>query len=664
MFASKKAGRAAAPVDPNFPNVTLLLPGDGTNGAQNNTFTDSSTNNFTITRNGNTTQGSFSPYGSNWSNFFGGSGNYITTAANTASNFSGDFTIEFWIFPTASIANSGLIGTTTSSLRFDSGGFFYLINTGSQYVIPVGGSFFTLNVWTHCAITRSGSTIRFFKNGVSIAIAENAGDANTATFTFSGADIGRSPHAFGGPFTGYLSNVRMVNGTALYTSDFTPPIAPLTAVAGTSLLTCQSNRFLDASTNNLTITRTGSPQVQRFSPFSPSSAYLPSTDGGSAYFDGTGDYLDVPHNVGLTPPGDFTIEFWAYPITASGLRMWYSKGAGIQVFMNNGSWFLALSDTNGPPYYVNASFGLVVANAWQHIVVTRSGNSYVGFVNGVATALITSAAAPNTGTNVVRVGEYSVNPIYPAVGYMAAIRLVNGTAVYGTSNFTPPTAPLTPITNTRLLLNATNAGVIDNAAMNNLETVGSAQITTTRARFGIGSVSLPTNGSYLALPNRSGVTDFGTANFTLEAWVFYVAGSQPTFPLLFANGPGDGDALGHWAFYLNHPNAGGGGTLYYSDGALKFRNFGGTPTDNAWNHVALVRNNGVVSYYLNGTSRGTTVTITTTMTNSSGLFTIGVRTGAIASTNFIGQLDDIRISLGVARYVANFTPPALPFPNQ
>ena len=47
------------PVDPQFNYVTMLLHGDGTNGAQNNTFLDSSTNNFTVTRNGKTTQGSF-----------------------------------------------------------------------------------------------------------------------------------------------------------------------------------------------------------------------------------------------------------------------------------------------------------------------------------------------------------------------------------------------------------------------------------------------------------------------------------------------------------------------------------------------------------------------------------------------------------------------------
>ena len=79
MFsAATKSGKTAtaAAADPYFYDVPLLLSGDGTNGAQNNTFIDGSTNAFTITRNGNTTQGSFSPYGSLWSNYFDGSSNF------------------------------------------------------------------------------------------------------------------------------------------------------------------------------------------------------------------------------------------------------------------------------------------------------------------------------------------------------------------------------------------------------------------------------------------------------------------------------------------------------------------------------------------------------------------------------------------------------------
>ena len=60
--------------DPYFEYTTLLLSGNGTNGAQNNTFLDGSTNNFTITRNGNATQGTFSPFSqTGWGNYFNGS---------------------------------------------------------------------------------------------------------------------------------------------------------------------------------------------------------------------------------------------------------------------------------------------------------------------------------------------------------------------------------------------------------------------------------------------------------------------------------------------------------------------------------------------------------------------------------------------------------------
>ena len=75
--------------DPYFKYVTLLLHGDGTNGAQNNTFLDSSSNNFTITRNGNTTQGTFSPYGSNWSSYFDGT-SYASISGGVTNVGTGD----------------------------------------------------------------------------------------------------------------------------------------------------------------------------------------------------------------------------------------------------------------------------------------------------------------------------------------------------------------------------------------------------------------------------------------------------------------------------------------------------------------------------------------------------------------------------------------------
>ncbi len=76
---------------PYWPYNTLLINSSSTNGAQNNTFLDSSTNNFAITRNGNTTQGNFTPfnYGGGtaqtegyYSGYFDGTGDYVSVPSS------------------------------------------------------------------------------------------------------------------------------------------------------------------------------------------------------------------------------------------------------------------------------------------------------------------------------------------------------------------------------------------------------------------------------------------------------------------------------------------------------------------------------------------------------------------------------------------------------
>ena len=70
----------------------------------------------------------------------------------------------------------------------------------------------------------------------------------------------------------------------------------------------------------------------------------------------------------------------------------------------------------------------------------------------------TSSATLDSSTLPFRVGGTASTTEY-FNGYISNVRMVNGTAVY-TAPFTPPTAPLTAVTNTTLLLNANNASTV------------------------------------------------------------------------------------------------------------------------------------------------------------------------------------------------------------
>ena len=82
----------------------------------------------------------------------------------------------------------------------------------------------------------------------------------------------------------------------------------------------------------------------------------------------------------------------------------------------------------------------------------------------------------------------------PFLGYITNVRITKGTAVY-TSAFTPPTAPLSEVTNTTYLLNFANAGVIDHTMRSNLETEGKVRISTIQKKFGTGSIFFPSSPS-------------------------------------------------------------------------------------------------------------------------------------------------------------------------
>jgi hypothetical protein len=639
----------------------MLLPGNGTNGAQNNTFLDSSTNNFSITRNGNTTQGTFAPYGANWSNYFDGTGGWLSAPSNTAFDFgTGDYTIEAWVYQTARSTDQVPIfqtaGTNANglSVNIDASNGNLTVYSNAAFIISSSSSALSLNTWAHVAFTRASGTTRAFLDGAQV------GSSSTSyTPAFTDPRIGINASFTSARWNGYISNLRVLKGTALYTAAFTPPTAPLTAITNTSLLTCQSNRFIDNSANNFTITRNGDVSVQVFSPFSPTASYDAGTNGGSGYFDGTGDYLSIADNAALElGSSNFCIENWFYQ-QANSSRSIVNKRAnsssyGLSIFAQNASNSVEVYiSSNGSSWDIvnGTSLGTIIPSAWNHVALYRSGNSWYGAMNGTVTLLTTNSSAVVNNSSAWNFGAESDG--FGVTGYLADGRIVIGSAVYGASNFTPPTTPLTAITNTQLLLNYTNAGVIDNAMMNNLETVGNAQISTTQSKWGGSSIAFDGTGDYLVGASNPQIA-VGSGDFTIEMWIY-----------LTANFDGTGQGLVTAAYNTNFAvigvNGGAGNRIefYVVNSVLT----SGTNyiSLNTWTHLAFTRASGTTKIFFNGNQ----VASSTSLTGNGAAAPVYVGTLSHATGQVMtGYLDDLRITKGFARYTANFTVPTAPFPTR
>ena len=624
--------------DTYFNYVTMLLHGDGTNGAQNNTFLDSSSNNYTVTRSGNPTQGSFSPYGSNWGVYFGGVGNYLTTATS-ASGFSfgtGDFTVEFWINSNQT-TRCDPVGQNNG---FTSSGWWgFVFNRSSNNTMEwfentnprIAATSVTWNngQWNHVAVTRSGNNVKMFLNGTQV------GSTYTTSFTYGASSVGiingvLSDGKTDGPLTGYLSNVRIVKGTAVYTSSFTPSTTPLTQISGTSLLINQSNRFIDNSTNLLAITTTGSPSVQRFNPFGTSTAYSTSVIGGSGYFDGSGDYIKTTGTVGIAGSA-FTICCWFYPLNSSVIGL-FDSGPGVAGVFRNYSANLIEDQSGGTPVSIAGDYQV---NAWNWMVITKSGTSFTVYINGVSagagTCASTMVESSFTVGTINNGGDGSYN------GYISDFQVLNSATVVSV-----PTAPITNASSKTYLINFQNSGILDNAMMNDLETVGNAKISTGEKKYGTGSLAFDGTGDYLIHPSGQNVT-FGTGNFTIEGW-FYWSSLASESAIMWGNGVG-------WTFYIYPANKLQWGTTTPQAGANLLTG-NTTLATGQWYHIAVTRSSNTLTLWVNGVSDGT-------VTDSNNYSASGRLALGISHSNeyFNGYMDDVRITKGVARYTTTFTPP-------
>jgi hypothetical protein len=636
-----------------FANNVLLIHADGTNNKNNHTFLDSSNNNFTITRNGNATQGSFSPFSqTGWSNYFDGDNDTLRMSGNVLSG-AGNVTIECWVYP----ETSSIIGL------FDGGpnqaGIIrnYPANTIQHQSSGSGATFsLTPNTWSHFATTFNSGVIKVYVNGVDTGNGTYTGDYSVGTnFDIGGINAGGD-----GDFKGYISNFR-VTKSIVYSGNFTPPTTTLTKLANTTLLTCQSNRFIDNSNNAYAITRNGNTSIQVWSPFAPTAAYTTSSVGGSVYLDGNDSLSWSGSTIGTNP---FTLEAWVYFNAISA-----SEDYLLDKAPDSGNLAVRLTRLFGGVYYIMLEAHNVnsptfqvpnwVTKQWYHVAVVRnSSNQTTAWVNGVRSSTGVQTITNNYGTSSI-IGT-NLN------GYISGYNLNIGSALYdvNSSTISIPTSPPTSTSNTGLLLNFTNAGIFDQTAKNIIETQGDAKVSTTQYKYGTGSITFDGTGDYLKIPSTANL-QFGSGDFTIEFWFrlnSINSGSvSESTPCLFTMG---------WSWGVFGPllilQATNALVVYAStDGANWAINSAvatGTLSSNTWYHFAMVRSGTSVKYYLDGVASATVSSLSGSLMTTSTPTTIGASSAGSGSIN--GYIDDFRITKGYARYTANFTPPSSAFKDK
>lgn len=365
---------------------------------------------------------------------FDGSGDYLRVADSNDFSFAGDFTIEAWVYcedlsSDRTIAGhwyagnasycSWIFRVTTAgklSLSYGIGGTNAGL-TGTSVTVSTGQ-------WTHVAVSRSGTTLKFFVDGVQDA----------ASITLSGAlnncpaslDIGAvATETSGGDgfFQGFIGDLRITTA-ARYVSAFTPPAAELPALR---------TKWVDSASGK-TITAYGDAAI---------SATQSKFGGFSAYFDGTGDYLTIPYSSDLDfGSGDFTIDAWVNVANVSGIKCILSR-----YDVGAASFHLSISNANiyftfniGGTYYQVTTASSLSANSWNHIALVRTLGVIKMAINGVFDA--NTISQPGNIANPVNTTYVGlINPSYGGAfnGYMDDLRVTKGVARW-VSNFTPPAA--------------------------------------------------------------------------------------------------------------------------------------------------------------------------------------------------------------------------------
>ena len=459
----------------NSEDTSLFLTAQG-NNQDNYSFVDESDSPHTIS-NVSSASNSYtigvSPYAAPGYSWQFGEG-HLNYPENTSGFFmpnnsrfafgTGDFTIEYWCWNDESAGGSmmpfdfrGAGGLECHNLCAD------MFSAGTWYIrLGTGNLFNTSSTWrhpryewVHYAFVRASGTTKMYANGTEVA---SASDTSTYTSTGSGTDsfavIGRGYKGFSGSnegrWKGYISDFRVVKGTAVYTANFTPPTEPLTAISGTTVLTCNTpyvpGYVRGAAGNGFLIDNDEVTKITAwaFSPYKVQEKYDTSKHGGALSPQTevqVGGHTDFAFGT-----GDFTVECWYF-------RKSFTGGTRRNIYDSRHSSNVGICIYEDTDYKIKVSYGTTSSETvilqetraranpsglyWTHIALARASGTGRLYVNGdnVQSQSFTTDIN-NDGGNVIFSGDDGVNILGP-------IRVIKGTAAYTGGAFYPPTSNFT-----------------------------------------------------------------------------------------------------------------------------------------------------------------------------------------------------------------------------
>ena len=196
----------------------------------------------------------------------------------------------------------------------------------------------------------------------------------------------------------------------------------------------------------------------------------------------------------------------------------------------------------------------------------------------------------------------------------------------------------------------------DSSNSHTITFAGTAQLDTAQKKFGTASLLLDGDSDYIQVADHDSF-DFDAENFTVECWIRFAALGNNTIFSHWANG-----TASSMSYYLTYFN--GSGILrlgHYLSGNAD-TSYSWSPSTGTWYHIALERSGTTIKVYIDGTSVISVAASTTALRNSEDPFRIGAFNDATTGSPtlewyFNGHIDDLRITKGIARYGANFTPP-------